>query len=494
MADDAARHDASDAEEDMPDYRVLAALAQRHKPGAEAPVIPKRGEKDFEPTGFGGQSKALALSRDALFSAIRTERAHSSKTLSTATWDPVLHRAFVFVQRGQSCTHIGATQRRTLPDGRTATHLELFPEEAVYLIERGALDCRINNAPGTIPTEAAHASCLPLSVAQAYAQLLGHDGATLARYQIYAYLKRLGYIVQRADLVDQVRAQAASKAPTAAPPAVWSRYPKALGTAARAVAAAVVRAAVRLLAWLAARVRYLVRLVAGRTRRGRGLLRLDPGATHDAVFAALQIVPTEAPGGAALERARARAAHLAPFFYAWRPATHFKRTQPPPPEFRICVLETDRYPMLHLHDFEVLFSHVPLPARGPGEALDAGASADEQELQAIREQNRRAYGKPRRAPGARPPKPGARAQPGGGAAPATLVARLAWALRVLAAWVRRIGVRCGAVRAPKKPVGNVYLPLKAGRCSVVVAIVDQGTMSLLRFGEAEFARWRLAGA
>ena len=70
----------------------------------------------------------------------------------------------------------------------------------------------------------------------------------------------------------------------------------------------------------------------------------------------------------------------------------------------------------------------------------------------------------------------------------------AQALRVLAAWVRRIGVRCGAVRAPKKPVGNVYLPLKAGRRSVVVAIVDQGTMSLLRFGEAEFARWRLAGA
>ena len=491
MADDAARQDASDAEEDMPDYRVLAALAQRHKPGAEAPVIPKRGEKDFEPTGFGGQSKALALSRDALFSAIRTERAHSSRSLSTATWDPVLRRAFVFVQRGQSCTHVGATQRRTLPDGRTATHLELFPEEAVYLIERGALDCRVNHTPGTIPSEDAHATCLPLSVAQAYAQLLGHDGATLARYQIYAYLKRLGYIVQRADLVDQVRAQAADKAASAAPPAAWSRYPRALAGAARAVVAAVVRAVARLLAWAVARLRYVVRLVAGRTRRGRGLLRVDPGASHDAVFAALQIVPTAAPGGAALARARAKAPHLAPFFYAWRPATHFKRTQPPPPEFRICVLETDRYPMLHLHDFEVLFSHVPVPARGPGEAPDAGASAEEQELQAIREQNRRAYGKPRRAPGARP-KPGARAPDG--AAPTTLVARLAWAVRVLAAWLRRVGVRCGVVRAPKKPVGNVYLPLKAGRRSVVVAIVDQGTMSLLRFGEAEFARWRLAGA
>ena len=47
---------------------------------------------------------------------------------------------------------------------------------------------------------------------------------------------------------------------------------------------------------------------------------------------------------------------------------------------------------------------------------------------------------------------------------------------------------------PPRPAGNVYLPLKAGRRSVVVAIVDQGTMSLLRFGEAEFTRWRLAGS
>ena len=74
-------HDASDSEEDMPDYGVLSKIAQR-RPHADAgdapaPAIPKRGEKDFEPTGFGGQAKLLDKSRSALFSAISTQRAHS---------------------------------------------------------------------------------------------------------------------------------------------------------------------------------------------------------------------------------------------------------------------------------------------------------------------------------------------------------------------------------------------------------------------------------
>lgn len=72
----------SDDEEDMPDYRVLSTLSQRHIAGSTStdtatPFIPKRGEKDFEPTGFGGQSKILEQSRAALFTAISLPRAHS---------------------------------------------------------------------------------------------------------------------------------------------------------------------------------------------------------------------------------------------------------------------------------------------------------------------------------------------------------------------------------------------------------------------------------
>ncbi len=42
-------------------------------------------------------------------------------------------------------------------------------------------------------------------------------------------------------------------------------------------------------------------------------------------------------------------------------------------------------------------------------------------------------------------------------------------------------------------VGNPFPPLKAGRRTVVVAVVDGSITTLLRFGESEFANWALYG-
>lgn len=74
-------------EDDMPDYSILASLVKKSKQqsleGATAasgigmsanPHIPKRGEKDFEPTGVAGQNKALEKSRTAMLEAISGER------------------------------------------------------------------------------------------------------------------------------------------------------------------------------------------------------------------------------------------------------------------------------------------------------------------------------------------------------------------------------------------------------------------------------------
>ena len=197
----------------------------------------------------------------------------------------------------------------------------------------------------------------------------------------------------------------------------------------------------------------------------------------DSVYDALRIVPT----GHNERPPSTETSAMSPFFYAWRPATHFKRTQPPPPEFRICVLETEKQPMLQGRDFEVLFSHVPLPTADSNDDQDAKA------LEAIREQNRRAYGKQRPArPRPVSKHPTTRLGP--------MLARLRRCLDLLSAWLRALCLWAGMpLRTPERLPSNVYLPLKAGRRSVVVAIVDQGTMSLLRFGEAEFARWRIAG-
>lgn len=457
--------DHSDDDEDMPDYSVLASLSSKHLasnsvPGdTPAPSIPKRGEKDFEPTGFGGQTKGLERSRNALFTTISLPRVHSSKSLSTATWDPELQRAFVHIQRGQSCAHAGVSVRHQLSDGQNQTYLELFPEETVYLIERGALDCRWTQSPGRAPSADDFSTCIPISVSQAYSHLIGKDGCTLPRYQIYAYLRRLGYIVQRASLVDRLRA-------TAQP---VTRLQRKLYVG---FLLGWWRTYTRLVNLFYHLVRWCVRRLC--TKR-RGLLGISGSDSYDTVFDKLQIIQSrelnpvlEAPNDSDNE--------LQPFFYAWRPATRYKRTCPPPPEFRICVIDTHMFPMLNAHQFDVLFSHIPLPP------LESKAD-DDKELAEIRAQNRRAYGK----------QPSARVRPATTRNPSRLrsiMRRLAWLFGILRAIMSRLGI---SLSKPKQARANVYIPLKAGRRNVVIAIVDQGTMSLLRFGEAQFQSWRLAG-
>lgn len=156
--------------------------------------------------------------------------------------------------------NVGVSERRAKAEG-FATNLELFPEETVYLIERGALDCRWTRTPGQLPEPQDFSSCMPISVAQAYAQILGCNSCTLSRYQIYAYLKRLGYIVQRAALVDKIRASSSGKA----------------SVQQRRYVHAVISWIFSRVAQLMASILYLLRLVVRSLRsKPRGLLGIRP--------------------------------------------------------------------------------------------------------------------------------------------------------------------------------------------------------------------------
>jgi tRNA-splicing endonuclease subunit Sen54 len=131
----------------------------------------------------------------------------------------------VTLARGIHFSSLGHSVPRPLPleatqsledKGKPIEHkrLELLPEEALYLIERGTLACSVaydeNQAPAldnVLP---------PMSVQQAYADMVGTVDLTLEKYQVsvrclpacfrssscpqvYAYLKRLGYAVTRAN-------------------------------------------------------------------------------------------------------------------------------------------------------------------------------------------------------------------------------------------------------------------------------------------------------
>jgi len=108
-----------------------------------------------------------------------------------ADWQPDTCTTLVAVIRGPHAATMGH-----LRDGK----LHLLPEEALFLVDRGALQLRV----GGVPASFQHALALALQA-----------GVSLDEYLVYAHLKRLGYIVNRAGL----SWHELPAAPGAAPPA-----------------------------------------------------------------------------------------------------------------------------------------------------------------------------------------------------------------------------------------------------------------------------------
>lgn len=219
-------------------------IVRRSKAGSSSasaePVIPRRGEKDFEPASeqryIDLQSSQLERSRAALFSAISSgTRQHSSKAHNRAIWDDKLGRAYMVDapepalgpatfriieerrQQGRAPPATAADDEGDHqvavagPPGGAATarpatvhgihfqtmgryeqsrkRLELLPEEALYLIERGTVECWTSMDDDAVPMSLQHAWSLMMTAAN----------LTPERYQVYAYLRRLGYTVIRPE-------------------------------------------------------------------------------------------------------------------------------------------------------------------------------------------------------------------------------------------------------------------------------------------------------
>ncbi|CDW97813.1 hypothetical protein, partial [Sporisorium scitamineum] len=289
-----------------------------------------------------------------------------------------------------------------------------------------------------------------MSLQQAFAELMKAPSSpgsevqdeplTREAYLIYAYLKRSGYVVQRASIVDAVRAAPIPASALArknngqaqlftqdvrgegiiADPqrpikltTIWDillyiprRIVQLTGDGARALArslewmwgktmgrliAIIGAAASRLVSGRAGKRATVGSLGLGLGLRGGGQQQQDgrrflgeKGAvewdSYDAVFSSLQIVPSghdfwlpsdhqTASASAASEtiqhppnsQPRAVNSSLHPFYYAWRPATLYRKSHPPPPEFRIVILNARTTPLPSVWEFESIFAQIPIP-------------------------------------------------------------------------------------------------------------------------------------
>ena len=119
-----------------------------------------------------------------------------SKSVSYAVWYPNLARAHVTVARGVHFTSMGHSAQRPATPSSPSTasekypkkRLELLPEETLYLVEKGALFCWKASCDSGLGENVvdwdSSSQGAPMSVQQAYAEMIGTQDLTLDRYQV----------------------------------------------------------------------------------------------------------------------------------------------------------------------------------------------------------------------------------------------------------------------------------------------------------------------
>ncbi|OBZ69005.1 putative tRNA-splicing endonuclease subunit sen54 [Grifola frondosa] len=380
----------SDDEDQGPDWTKLPSVS------VARPVIPKRGEKDFEPNAQGGsglQRHVIDRSRNAMLDALRATRTISRK-------------------------------------------IELLPEETLYLVERGSMFCweasqfPLSETPGLDDMEG-----VPMTVQQAFAEMIGLEDLTLEKYQVYSYLRRLGYVVTR------------TKPPTADYPTPPPFLPKKRKSASIFV---------RVYKLFGSAISRVSRIFLGGFNWWRPLRSsrwLHHNMDYGSVFKSLRFLPSghDVP----LQVKKTPSSPPSPyeiFYNLYKPSTPFKKTAPPPPDFSVVVVNARTTPMPSLMELTDLFGVLPeLPPPAPRKRLS--------------------YAQQKAGAAAKSPHP----------SPAPIEQPL---LRKFFWWM----LPAAKLTAPPRYL-NPFPSLKTGNKMVVVAAVDAGMISFFRFGQGVFTEW-----
>ncbi|KAH8727636.1 tRNA-splicing endonuclease subunit sen54 N-term-domain-containing protein [Phaeosphaeriaceae sp. PMI808] len=213
-----------DLTEEAQDFRFFDKLAVGS--GSSVLTLPKRGEKDFESHATNRQSDQLEASRQAMHGVLSWQRTHTQKNHVIAMYDPKSNMAYVDKVKSQHFQTMGT------PEGGREW---LLPEEALFLIERGTLDCRwpVKREEGD-ETKYKVEDGAPMSLQAAYAAFIGFEGGvggklTLEMYTVYAGLKRSGYVVFRtgtwnSDRGDLIPTLQPPQEPDKPQPGILSRF------------------------------------------------------------------------------------------------------------------------------------------------------------------------------------------------------------------------------------------------------------------------------
>lgn len=359
----ATTEDAQD--EDAMDYRLFMSMFD--KGGVSSKAI-RKGEKDFESHGTKAQDGLLEASRKVMGDVLGYTRIHREETWMRGwcfpdwwaeTEPPAEHAGLWLRDRVVILEHEKGVVLKDL--GRVPPKMDragtgrqwLLPEEAIFLVERGSLDLWWPSReleelfpPKTVATEAVETDVpegnlgpddydagLPLSLEAAYSLFVGSDGErgkiSLPKYQVFSHLKRAGFYVLRAQSETQTTQPTASRT-------LWE--------------------------WLFS----FVSSDASPRQKPFGPL-VQPGLyrAYRPIYQQLALLPRHKP----LPTPPSATTPQEPFqifYHVWKSGgPPFAKRNPPPPDFRIAVVEADDSFVPTFEQIEALLESTPYDPPNP---------------------------------------------------------------------------------------------------------------------------------
>lgn len=162
-------------------------------------TIPKRSEKDFDIDHTGVQSSALAEARKQMFNALDHIRGHHEKQTLVGVWMHPIKQCLVPHAKGNFFRDMGNSQ--PFPNKPRLQGCWLLAIETVYLVERGSLILYLPSSEfetflASDELVYDYSNLKQISLSHLYSLAFENSPDMHDKYQVYALLKRLGYLIR----------------------------------------------------------------------------------------------------------------------------------------------------------------------------------------------------------------------------------------------------------------------------------------------------------
>ncbi|CCE85756.1 Piso0_005383 [Millerozyma farinosa CBS 7064] len=370
-----------EVEDEVQDWKIL-------KNSRNSEIIPKRGEKDFEPDGTNVQVKLIDDSREAMYEALEAPRGYFSKNRLIAVWMKEEKKALVLRPRGNYFKDMGVAAKI----GNNRQGVWLNEIETVYLCERGSLLVYLGNRSFVeyLASDATdfdyQGELVALTLSHLYTLAFCESPDLLDQYHVYALLKRNGYLIQRYSRKEEKQIeQSSSPTLTCNITSVLAKSYVVLKQLFFNITPCIIRQ--HLLAFYISS-RY-ESLWSDFYYQKHHIL------SYTSLFRQLRLIPSYSASNDHVPSVQ----NTSPYqisYNIWKPMPNFSKKNPPKPNFQICIVNTNKISFPKIEDVRCLLNSADVSdseSRNPDETRNVNvkskSSAQTQTKKQIREQRRK---------------------------------------------------------------------------------------------------------